>query len=140
MSLPNPRPLDQWPMTTEAWSALRAELDRLDAELAVAPAPGIVRLPVGDPARRRDQLRRVRDGAVVDDSPGIAMIGRRVSIRDDGEVETYALVLPGDGDPSQGWVSADSPLGAAVLGAQPGQRVQVLAPAGPREVEVTAVE
>jgi hypothetical protein len=138
---PNPEPSRSWPMTSDAWSALLAEIAQLDIDLAAAPPVGVIRLPFVDPARRRRILVALRDGAVVDDSAGAVAIGRAVTIREaDGAVERYSVVLPGDGDPRQGWVSADSPLGAAVLGALPGDRVRVTAPAGVREVEVLAVD
>ena len=44
------------------------------------------------------------------------------------------------GTPAEGWLSADSPLGAAVLGRSPGDAVEVTAPAGSRVVTVLAVE
>ena len=61
-------------------------------------------------------------------------------LEEEGDSVTYALVFPGDGDPVQGWISADSPLGAAVLGCTPGDIVEVMAPAGPRVVTVLSVE
>ena len=73
--------------------------------------------------------------------PDRAVIGRRVTLlEEEGDSVTYALVFPGDGDPVQGWISADSPLGAAVLGCTPGDTVEVMAPAGPRVVTVLSVE
>ena len=52
---------------------------------------------------------------------------------------SYTIVFPGDGDPSRGWVSADSPLGSAVLGARAGESVHVAAPVGRWRVTVVAV-
>jgi transcription elongation GreA/GreB family factor len=73
--------------------------------------------------------------------PDRAVIGRRVTLlEEDGDSVTYGLVFPGDGDPIQGWISADSPLGAAVLGCAPGDRVEVDAPVGRRVVTVLSVE
>jgi transcription elongation GreA/GreB family factor len=61
-------------------------------------------------------------------------------LEEGGDSMTVALVFPGDGDPMQGWISADSPLGSAVIGASPGDVVQVMAPAGSRTVTVLSVE
>ena len=73
--------------------------------------------------------------------PDRAVIGRRVTLLEaEGESVSYALVFPGDGDPAQGWISADSPLGTAVLGCGPGDRVEVEAPAGRRVVTVLSIE
>ena len=69
------------------------------------------------------------------------MIGRRITVLEpEGASVTYTLVFPGDGDPAQGWISADSPLGSAVLGCEPGDRAEVIAPAGRRIVTVLSVE
>jgi transcription elongation factor GreA len=70
-----------------------------------------------------------------------AVIGRRVTVREDeGDLVTYALVFPGDGDPVRGFISADSPIGAALLGRTPGDIVEVDAPVGRRVVTVLSVE
>lgn len=122
-------PRRSWPMTSEAWRALAADL-------RVAP----VGSPIRHAERRHDTLRAVLDGAECVDDEGIVVIGRRATIREeDDRTVAYAIVFPGDGDPTMGWVSADSPLGAALLGARPGDRVDVHAPAGRRTVEVVDV-
>ena len=83
----------------------------------------------------------VLDAARTVEEPDRAVIGRRVTLReDDGGSVTYAIVFPGDGDPAQGWISADSPLGSAVLGQGVGDRVEVEAPAGRRSVTVLAID
>jgi transcription elongation GreA/GreB family factor len=45
-------------------------------------------------------------------------------------VASYSIVYPGAGDPARSCISADSPLGAALLGARPGATVEVAAPGG----------
>jgi transcription elongation GreA/GreB family factor len=86
-------------------------------------------------------LSAVCDAAERIHEPERAVIGRRVTVLEpEGESVTYALVFPGDGDPAQGWISADSPMGSAVLGCEPGDRVEVTAPAGRRVVTVLSVE
>ena len=50
------------------------------------------------------------------------------------------LVLPGDGDPSRGLISADSPLGWAILNCRPGNIAEIDAPAGMHSVTVELVE
>ena len=66
-------------------------------------------------------------------------VGTRVRLQDlDGEAD-YALVRPEDADPFAGLVSADCPLGRALLGRAPGDRVSVRAPGGVRVVTVVAV-
>ena len=137
--LPKPDPSSPWPITSDAWSALLAEIERLEADLAGIRRDGLVPLPTGDVDRRLRTLHGLRRVAAIAE-PDVAAIGRRVTVREaDGSTESYAICLPGDGDPTNGWISADSPLGAAVLGSPPGTVVWVAAPMGLREVEVVGV-
>jgi transcription elongation GreA/GreB family factor len=134
----------RWPMTREAWFALVDELARLRADLASLAgelADGVVDLAVIKAARRLDVLSAVLDAAERIHESERAVIGRRVTVLEpEGESATYSLVFPGDGDPAQGCISADSPLGSAILGCVPGDRVEVTAPAGRRVVSVLSVE
>jgi transcription elongation GreA/GreB family factor len=62
-------------------------------------------------------------------------------VRDEqGEAMSFSVVFPGDGDPTEGWVSADSPLGAAVLGGHAGDVVHVDAPAGRWSAVIVGVD
>ena len=134
----------RWPMTREAWLTLVDELGRLRADvvaLAGELVDGVTDLAVVKAARRLDVLSAVHDAAEQVHEPERAVIGRRFTVLEpEGESITYALVFPGDGDPAQGWISADSPLGSAVLHREPGDRVEVMAPAGRRSVTVLSVE
>lgn len=129
-------------MTSEAWSALAAEAELLAAELRDLRAAPIG----GRDARRRDiparlaRLRAILGSPEVVDGAETAAIGRRVTIGEpDGTSTTYALVVPGDGDPAFGWLAVDAPLGRAVLGARPGDEVVVSAPSGVRRVRIVDV-
>ena len=141
-----PRSANQrWPMTREAWQTLVDEIGQLRIDLSVlggaAQDDGVVHLPVLKAARRFDVLSAVLDASEKVHEPDRAVIGRRVTlVEEGGDSVTYALVFPGEGDPLQGWISADSPLGAAVMGCTPGDSVEVLAPAGPRVVTVVSVD
>lgn len=131
-------------MTREAWFTLVDEVGRLRADvtsLAGQLADGVVDLAVIKAARRLDVLSAVLHAAERIHESERAVIGRRVTVLEpEGESVTYSLVFPGDGDPAQGWISADSPLGSAVLRCVPGDRVEVTAPAGPRIVTVLSVK
>jgi hypothetical protein len=134
----------RWPMTGEAWFTLVDELGRLRADvvsLAGELPDGVIDLAVIRAARRLDVLSAVLDAAEQIHESDQAVIGRRVTVLEpEGESVTYRLAFPGDGDPAQGRISADSPLGSAVLGCWPGDRVEVTAPAGRRVVTVLSVE
>lgn len=124
-----PAPL---PMTSAAWSALRAEASRSDR----GPTD---RVDV-DLARRIRTIRDVLESVALVDDPLVAVVGRQVTyLEDDGDRQTVALVIPGDGDPPHGWISVDAPLGEALLGTRAGERVVVHAPAGDRHVTVVEV-
>ena len=144
LAIRRPSREQRWPMTREAWLTLVDELGRLRADVASLAgelAHGVVDLAVVKAARRLDVLSAVLDAAEQIHEPERAVIGRRVTVLEaEGESVTYTLVFPGDGDPAQGWISADSPLGSAVLGCGPGDRVEVTAPAGRRVVTVLSVE
>jgi transcription elongation factor GreA len=135
-----------WPMTREAWQRLVDEIERLRVDVFVLagganPDDGLVHVPVAQALRRLETLTAVLAGGQEVDDDGSVVIGRRASLREeDGTSFSFALVYPGDGDPANGWISADSPLGAAVLGARAGDVVEVAAPAGRRTVTVIAVE
>ena len=139
-------PNQRWPMTGEAWSALIDALAQLRVDVAGqaragAHEEGVVDLPAFKAVRRLDVLSAVLDGADTVLDPQRAVIGRRVTLlEEDGDSVTYALVFPGDGDPVQGWISADSPLGSAIMGRGPGDRVEVAAPAGARVITVLSVD
>jgi transcription elongation GreA/GreB family factor len=138
-------------MTPDAAAAVRAEVASMEAELErigsaapaldagadeVAPVP----LPAVRLRRRLLALRSALDAAVLERDPGVAAVGRRVTIAaDDGTGGTFSLVLPGDGDPARGWVSVDAPLGAALAGRRAGERALVDAPAGGWVVSVLEV-
>jgi transcription elongation GreA/GreB family factor len=134
----------RWPMTREAWLTLLDELGRLRADVASLAgelADGVVDLAVIKAARRLDVLSAVLDAAERIHESERAVIGRRVTVVEpEGESVSYRLVFPGDGDPAQGCISADSPLGSAILGCVPGDRVEVTAPAGRRLVTVLSVK
>jgi hypothetical protein len=144
LAIRQPSREQRWPMTGEAWFTLVGELGRLRADVASLAGElpdGVVGLTVVKAARRLDMLSAVFDAAERIDESAQAVIGRRVTVLEpEGESVTYRLAFPGDGDPAQGRISADSPLGSAILGCWPGDRVEVTAPAGRRVVTVLSVE
>ncbi len=133
-----------WPMTHEAWLTLVDEVAILRADVASQTGElddGVVDFAGVKAARRLEVLSAVLELAERVDDLRHAVIGRRVTIVESGdEPAAYELVFPGDGDPAQGRISADSPLGSAVLRCEPGQSVEVAAPAGRRMVTLLSVE
>jgi transcription elongation factor GreA len=102
-----------------------------------------------DPQRREDAVeayqRTARDlaelqalldrAATLDDEPDDPLrvdLGDRVSIRlDDGTEEAYVVVHRMEARVDDARISADSPLGQALLGREVGEVVEVSVPAGP---------
>ncbi len=134
-----------WPMTAEAWERLIDEVSRLRRDVSTLAGAGleegVVHLPVAHAARRLQTLIAAQAIAELTDDNGCVAIGRRATVQDEqGEAMSFSVVFPGDGDPTEGWVSADSPLGAAVLGGHAGDVVHVDAPAGPWSAVIVGVD
>jgi len=58
-------------------------------------------------------------------------IGTRITVSDDKSVEqSYQIVPDGQGNPTKGTLSLDSPVGRALRGHGPGDTVEVVLPHG----------
>jgi transcription elongation GreA/GreB family factor len=144
----------RWSMTVEALGTLQADSERLAAERALASghvaaymtgepdAPSLIPNVAGQRLTR--QLTSVRAAlakASVETDEVLAVIGRRVTLEaDDGTRTHCTLVIPGEGNPSEGCVSVDSPLGQAIYRRRAGDNVQVDAPDGVWFATVLSVE
>jgi transcription elongation factor GreA len=143
------------PMTRAVYQRLEAEVERLANSLpAVAatvladdnseaivtvPVPAAWELYLG--AQRLDTLRRALAQARVVEQDGVVIVGSRVQIRDDdGSLDAYTLVAPGEANARNGSISPESPLGAALLSRRVGETAEVTAPGGTRWVTVEHVE
>jgi transcription elongation GreA/GreB family factor len=138
-------PVRSWPLTREAWKRLVDEVADLRQSVSTMAGQGleegIVRLPVALAMRRLATITEVLDRCEVVDEPRCVAIGRRATLRDgDGEPMSFELVWPGARQLDQGRVSADSPLGHAILWASPGDVVSVDAPAGRWSATVVSVD
>jgi transcription elongation factor GreA len=70
----------------------------------------------------------------------IVNIGETVTIQtDDGETECFTIVGVAEADPTQGFISNESPLGHALLGRKVGDEVLVKAPVGEIHYRILAV-
>lgn len=78
-----------------------------------------------------DSLRRSQ--LIKESRPtGVVQVGSTVTViaEDSDEPETYRIVGVHEADPSKGFISNESPLGRALLGAKTGKRVAVETPSG----------
>jgi len=85
-------------------------------------------------ARIREIESILRSATIVEDSgaKGIVQIGCEVTIKDleyDDE-DTYRIVGAAESDPDRGYISNESPIGAALLGKKKGAKVKVQTPGG----------
>lgn len=75
-------------------------------------------------------------------SDGEVGIGSKVLVRDtsDGYEDEYTIVGPPEADPSEGKISYESNVGAALVGRKVGEKVSVATPGGAMELEIVCVE
>ena len=86
---------------------------------------------------------RIQDATVVDAAPsdGTVGFGSTVTFLDQtsGKEQTFTLVASHEAKPSEGKLSAESPMASALMGAAKGEEVQVSLPAGKRTLTVVNV-
>ena len=87
--------------------------------------------------RRRLDLGELAEA----ESDGEVDIGERVALRNTltGDVSEYRIVGTGEGDPANGDISHESPVGSALLGRRVGDVVDVAVPRGFLRLEVLNV-
>jgi transcription elongation factor GreA len=68
-----------------------------------------------------------------------AGMGSTVVVESDGDRFTYTLVSTHEARPSEGRISVSSPVGAAIVGATPGDEVVVRSPAGEHRLRIVEV-
>jgi transcription elongation factor GreA len=94
--------------------------------------------------RRIQELENMlRDAQVIeqDSDTTVVNIGDTVVIQDEyGESETYRIVGVAEANPSEGFISNESPAGKALLTHRVGEEVIVEAPAGKIKYRILAVK
>jgi transcription elongation factor GreA len=69
------------------------------------------------------------------------VLGSRVTVVEEGfEPETYTIVGSAEANPGDGRISNESPLGKALLGRKPGDKVTFQTPGGAAEMELLRIE
>jgi transcription elongation factor GreA len=91
---------------------------------------------LGQLHRRLAALSLVNLDRIPKDKVGLGSV---VYLRDtdSGDEVTYELVTSEEADPASGRISPSSPIGRCLLNHEEGDEVQVKAPAGTRELEIT---
>lgn len=126
-------------------TALREERPRIAEELRRAAADKDFRENAPLEAAREYQgqveariraLEAILKAATVAEEKSVSVsktdIGNTVVLRDlaTGEEVRYTLVSPSEANPAAGKISTASPIGKAVIGHEPGETIEVSAPAG----------
>ncbi|MCU7827090.1 GreA/GreB family elongation factor [Kitasatospora sp. DSM 101779] len=147
---PEPIGADERGALEQVLADLRAERDRVAATLRDPDS-------VGDPADQADELQRASDVARMDtriedisvrlrEAAGAGSprtdavgVGSTVTLRfSDGTTETVQITEVAD-EAERTAVTADSPLGRALLGRGPGEAVQYDTPRGAAEATVVSI-
>lgn len=154
---------DRIPVTPEGHTKLLEELDHLVNVrrpeiiklVATAREEGDLRENAGYDAARNDQgfiegrirdlesiLKRVEiidEDAVAADGNTVH-IGSTVTIRIDGDIETYTIVGAVEADPAGGRISNESPFGKALLGKRIGDSAQIETPVTTLTAEIVSID
>ncbi len=147
--------------TAEGLKALQAELEQLEgdgrrdiaARIKTAREWGDLKEnseyhdAKNEQAHLETRIQRLREkianAVVVEESApagGVVGFGSTVVVRnDDGREHTWQIVSSRDAAPSEGRVSAESPLASALMGRSSGDQVAVSLPRGSRSLTILSV-
>jgi transcription elongation factor GreA len=146
-------------MTAAGRAALEAELDHLEnvrrpeivARISSTRQEGDLSENAGYHQAREDQSHvegrvneikaALRDAVIIEEGApdGVARLGARVVVEDEHGEMTYSIVGPTEVNPGAGKISAQSPIGSALIGKRAGDTVTVAAPAGEMTLKVLSV-
>ncbi len=148
---------DRIPVTREGHAKLLEELDDLInvqrpniiRQVATAREEGDLRENAGYDAARNEQSfieGRIRDLEsilkrvdLIDESAvetNIVSVGSTVTIKIDGELETYTIVGTVESNPANGRISNESPFGKALIGKKVGDVAEIVTPVTTLHAEV----
>lgn len=84
----------------------------------------------------------IRDAKVVENGSGSdkVQIGSTVEVDAAGSKMTLTIVTANEADPVAGKISAESPIGACLLGKKVGEKCTAELPAGPMEYKILKIE
>lgn len=152
---------DRIPITEEGRAKLQEELDHLVnvrrpeiiRAIATAREEGDLRENAGYDAARNDQSfieGRIRDlesilkrVEIIDEDAAAngstVVIGSTVTIKIDGDTETYTIVGAVEANPAAGRISNESPFGKALLGKRVGDTATIETPASTLQAEIVSI-
>lgn len=74
------------------------------------------------------------------DNVGVVSVGSTVIVKINGNTKEYTIVGPQEIDPAKGYISNESPIGTALIGAKKKDKVEVSTPAGKLVYEVIDIK
>jgi len=137
------RPISGHPnlVTPHGLALIEHELDRLAHRLADVADDEVARARLLRDQRYWQARRGTAQLVHPDDTtPGEVSFGSRVRIRRGGRVETVEIVGEDEADPAAGKLSYVSPIAAALIGAMPGETVELEGRSPPMRIEVIAID
>ena len=91
--------------------------------------------------KAKDIKYKIKYAEIIKDSQNSdnVVVGCTVEVSSEGEKETYKIVGSDEADPLKGSISANSPIGKALLGSKKGDKVVVKTPSGELEYEILKI-
>ncbi|MDI6778299.1 MAG: transcription elongation factor GreA [Patescibacteria group bacterium] len=75
-----------------------------------------------------------------DKKSNVVQMGSKVTVKFNGEGQTFDVVGSNEADPLGGKISNESPIGKAIMGKKAGDKVEVQTPSGVKEYKVLEVK
>ncbi|KKQ41196.1 MAG: Transcription elongation factor GreA [Candidatus Magasanikbacteria bacterium GW2011_GWA2_37_8] len=74
------------------------------------------------------------------DNVGVVSVGSTAVVKVNGTTKEYTIVGPQEIDPAKGYISNESPIGTALIGARKKDKVEVSTPAGKLIYEIIEIK
>ncbi len=91
---------------------------------------------------RLQELEQIINNAqiIIKKKSNVVTVGSTIAIEVNGSERQYTIVGPQEANPAQGFISNESPLGAAFLNHEAGDSVEVSVPAGKVVYKIKAIK
>lgn len=87
-----------------------------------------------------DQILQNAKIFVKSEDSKVVSVGSTVTIEISGKEKEYTIVGPQEVDVAKGYISNESPLGNALVGAKVGEKVEVVSPAGKQIYKINKIK
>ena len=92
---------------------------------------------------RIEEIKSILENAVIitnTDSSGVISVGSSVKVESKNGTQTFVIVGAAESDPGTGFISNESPLGAAFIGHKKDDKIEVKTPKGTAEYKILEVK